>query len=92
MVITSLHGSFTVVINEENQDQILVRANNKEELMRIFDEKRISKCIDEQPEFCVQMCKQEFAHTLIMMIKEINYPDFNKMLLEIEKTTSKIFA
>lgn len=92
MVIESLHGIFTIVTNEINHDQLLVRAKNKEELMRIFDEKRICRCTEEQNDYCVQMCKQEFANTLIMMIKEINYSDFNKVLFEINNVSSKVLA
>lgn len=92
MVIRSLHGIFTIVTSEINQDQLLVKARNKQELMRIFDEKRIAECINDQKEFSVQMCKQEFAHTLIMMIKEINYSDFEKTLLEIEGFSKEVLV
>lgn len=92
MVITSLHGIFSIVLNEKNQDQLLVRAKKKDELMRIFDEKRICKSSVDGFEYCVQMCKQEFAHTLIMMIKEIDYADFDKILAEINISTDRAFA
>ena len=92
MVITSLHGIFSIVINEKNQDELLVRAKKKDELMRIFDEKRINKSSYDGFEYFVKMCKQEFAHTLIMMIKEIDYSDFDKLLSEINISTDRAFA
>ncbi|GAB2633899.1 hypothetical protein [Belliella aquatica] len=92
MVITSLHGIFSIVINEKNQDQLLVRAKKKGELMRIFDEKRISECRVDGFDYCVKMCKQEFAHTIIMMIKEIDYADFDKLLAEVNIASDRAFA
>ena len=92
MVIASLHGIFSIVINEKDQDQLLVRAKKKEELMRIFDEKRILKSSADGFEYHVKMCKQEFAHTMIMLIKEINYADFDKYLSEIDLSSDRIFA
>ncbi|MCH7408441.1 hypothetical protein MM239_03470 [Belliella sp. DSM 111904] len=92
MVINSLHGTFSIVINENAQDQLLVKSKSKVELTRIFDEKRIVKSKDDDFGFFVSLCKQEFAHTLIMMIKEIDYMDFEKYLSELDLSSDRIFA
>ncbi|MCH7400511.1 hypothetical protein ACFOUP_10450 [Belliella kenyensis] len=92
MVINSLHGTFSIVINEKDQDKLLVKAKSKAELTRIFDENRVRKCQEENFSFFVSMCKQEFAHTLIMMIKEINYLNFEKYLSELDLSSDRIFA
>lgn len=72
MLISSVHGVFSVVISEQNSDKVEVRSNNKNSLARIFDAQRIK---DREGNFFVCISKQEFANTLIMMIKEIDYSD-----------------
>jgi hypothetical protein len=40
----------------------------------------------------VCLCKQEFAHTLILMVKEVNYSNFYQTLRDITSETDRIFA
>jgi hypothetical protein len=56
----------------------------KESLMRFFDAKRIIPCEINGSSYFVTICKQEFAHSVILMIKEVNYSDFNQLKSEID--------
>lgn len=92
MVITSLHGTFSIIASEKDQDQLFVRSNVKRELSSVFGEKRVSNYAGEGFEFCVSICKQEFANTLIMMVKEVNYSDLDKELKDINSSAINLYA
>ncbi|MDO9552800.1 hypothetical protein [Rhodonellum sp.] len=92
MVITSLHGTFSIIASEKDQDQLFVRSNEKKELSNVFGEKRVLDYEGESFDFFVPICKQEFANTLIMMVKEVNYSDLAKELQEIKSSSENIYA
>ncbi|PRY90680.1 hypothetical protein [Mongoliibacter ruber] len=82
MLVSSIYGVFSIGIQEEDPDKLVIKARKKEALQRIFDEKRISLLSYDKFNFSVNLCKQELAHILIMMIKEIDYTDFEKVFDE----------
>lgn len=84
MIINSLYGTFAINSSEKDQDKLIVKSEMKESLMRIFDSKRIIQCEIDGSYYFVTLCKQEFAHSVIMMIKEVNYSDFNQLKSEID--------
>lgn len=92
MIITTIHGTFSIISNEKDQDQLIIRSKEKASLTRIFDEKRIIQCEKEGFSFCVSLCKQEFVHTLIMLVKEINYSDLDQYLSEASVNVNRIMA
>ena len=92
MLINSLQGIFSIVISETNPDKLEVRSNDKASLSRVFDNKRILERANVDFKFYVSISKQEFANTLIMMIKEIDYPDFDKLLSEIDSSRGRFLA
>ncbi len=92
MVITSSHGIFSIVSSSNNPDKLIVSSKSKNALLQLFDEKRISTSEEKEFKFDVTICKQEFAHIMIMMIKEINYPDFALYLEEFDLSTARFFA
>ena len=92
MVIKSLHGVFFIVTSKKDKNQLLIRSKSKSELIRIFGGKRIVQYDQGEIDYEISVCRQEFANTLIMMIKEINYDDFQKHLPEIDFPTDSIFA
>jgi hypothetical protein len=60
--------------------------------MRIFDEKRILQSENQKFGFYLVMCKQEFANTLIMLVKEINYGDFEKDTSDMNGSSERIWV
>lgn len=92
MIITTIHGTFSIISNEKDQDKLIIRSKEKSSLTRIFDEKRIVQCEIEGFSFCVSLCKQEFAHILIMLVKEINYSDLDQYLSEAAVYVNRIMA
>jgi hypothetical protein len=92
MIINTLYGTFSVVSGGQDKDRLRIKSPKKETLMRMFDEKRITQYESADYPFYVEMCKQEFVQTLIVLVKDINYPEF---YIELEKTEifkNKIFA
>lgn len=92
MIINSLYGTISVVSGGLDQDKLRIKSSKKETLMRMFDEKRIGHYESVEYPYYVEMCKQEFAHTLIVLVKDINYPDFHAELGEMEIFKNKVFA
>jgi len=92
MIIKSIHGTFSIHSSGKDQDRLLVKSDDKKSLMRIFDEKRVVQNQSENNMYFVSLCKQEFAHTLILMVKEVNYSDFEKMMQEATKDSDEVFA
>lgn len=92
MIISTIHGTFSIISNEKDQDKLIIRSKEKSSLTRIFDEKRIIQYEKEGFSFCVSLCKQEFVHTLIMLVKEINYSDLDQYLSEASVNVNRIMA
>ncbi|WP_373495850.1 hypothetical protein [Aquiflexum sp.] len=92
MIINSLLGNFTVVSSLKNHDKLCIKSNRKEVLMRMFDEKRINNYESADYNYSIEICKQEFAHTMIILIKEVNYPDFVQEMSELETAGNQVMA
>lgn len=92
MIINTIYGSITVVNCDKNQDKLAIVSKEKEVLMRIFGAQRIKSDEVNPDRFKVEMCKQEFAHTLIMLVKEIEYADFSLEMAEMEILKNRILA
>jgi hypothetical protein len=92
MIINSLLGTFSVVSSIQNHDKLCIKSKNKEVLMRMFDEKRINSYESGEYNYSIEICKQEFAHTMIILIKEVNYPDFVKEMSDLEITRNQVMA
>ncbi|TVP50860.1 MAG: hypothetical protein EA341_06690 [Mongoliibacter sp.] len=92
MLISSLHGVFSINMHDVDHEKLIIKSKNKEALQRIFDEKRIYAINQNKYKFCVSLCKQELAHILIMMIKEIDYADFENFINKINLNADQAFA
>ncbi|EOZ98455.1 hypothetical protein A33Q_1109 [Indibacter alkaliphilus LW1] len=92
MQIISIHGAFLINLDRTNPDKLVVKSTLKSPLQRIFDEKRIYPLDQEKFKYAVSVCKQELAHVLIMMIKEIDYADFEQFVSELNLSSDQAFA
>lgn len=92
MIIKSIRGTFSVQSYGKDQDKLIVKSSNKASLMKIFDEKRVVELPSDKNIYCVSLCKQEFVHTLILLVKEVNYSDFNQTNLDSFSETEEVFA
>jgi len=84
MLITSTSGFLSVVNSQSDGDYVLVRAKHKGELSRLFDERRIQSLDHENFKYGVSVCKQEFADTLVKMIKGIDYTNFEPRMMALD--------
>lgn len=87
MIIHSLFGSFCVVANSDKTDGLLLQSNSKAALNRAFDDKRIKAIESVEYPFVVELCRQEFAHFLISMTKDISYVNFDREISELVVTS-----
>lgn len=92
MIINSLLGTFSVVSSVQNHNKLCIKSKSKEVLMRMFDEKRINNYRSDDYNYSIEICKQEFAHTMIILIKEVNYPDFVQEMSELEISRNQVMA
>lgn len=90
MIIHSLFGSFCVVANSKKSDGLLLQSKSRIALNRIFDDKRVKDNESSDYPFFVELCKQEFAHVLITLTKDISYENFDKEISELEVISSRV--
>lgn len=83
-MITSTSGFLSVVNCPADGDHVLVRAKNKTDLSRLFDERRIQLIEHENFKYGISICKQEFADTLVKMIKCIDYTNFESNMVALD--------
>ncbi|WP_296699982.1 hypothetical protein [Algoriphagus sp.] len=79
MLIQTINGDFLIERNLSKSDCVKIKTNSKEELQRLFGSCEIVQTTDSEFPFEVCTCKQEFANALILMVKEIEYPDFKQL-------------
>lgn len=79
MLIQTNNAKFLISNFSEKQDFLLVQSNNRGELERLFGSDEIRKGRKNQWPFAVKICKQEFAHSLILLVKEIDYKEFGHL-------------
>ncbi|EKB48995.1 hypothetical protein [Cecembia lonarensis] len=92
MIIKSIHGTFSICSSGKDADKLLVKSKDKESLTRIFDGQRIVQSEAEEESFFVSLCKQEFAHILILMVKEINYPDIQSVFVGSNSKSDEVLV
>lgn len=92
MYITSIHGIFSIVSASKDQDNLIISSKTKTAMLQLFDEKRIYTSEEREFNFHVALCKQELAHIMIMMIKEINYSELNFYNDELDNSRARFFA
>lgn len=90
MIIHSLFGSFCVVSKSGKPDGLLLQSKSRIALNRIFDDMRIKANESSDYPFVVELCKQEFADTLIKLTKDISYENFDKEISELEVMSPKV--
>ncbi|MGY6741479.1 MAG: hypothetical protein ACXIUQ_01985 [Cecembia sp.] len=92
MIIKSIHGTFSIYSSGKDSDKLVVKSKDKGSLTRIFDEQRIIRSQSEEGGYFVNLCKQEFAHTLILMVKEVNYSDVETIFAESNSNSDEVLA
>lgn len=92
MIIKTIHGTFSIYSSGKDSDKLVVKSKDKASLTRIFDEQRIIQSQSEEAGFFVKLCKQEFAHTLILMVKEVNYSDVDTIFAESNSNSDEVLA
>jgi hypothetical protein len=79
MLIQTSNGNFFIEKNPSKPDCVKITTNSKEELQRFFGSCEIITSPDLEFPFQICACKQEFANALILMVKEIEYPNFKEL-------------
>lgn len=81
MLIQTKNCNFLIEASQEQKGCVLIKASSQEELQRFFGSSLIKYIGNSDFPFEVFACKQEFANALILMVKEIEYSDFDFQVL-----------
>jgi hypothetical protein len=82
MIIQTLNSEFLIESCEIEQGCVVIYSNNPDELHRFFGS-RIDELKGETGwKYQTKTCKQDFAHSLIHLVKEIDYKEFEKFKSE----------
>ncbi|MCS5490000.1 hypothetical protein [Algoriphagus limi] len=79
MLIHTRTAKFLISNISEKKDLLLVQSDSKEEMERLFGSGETKIEQGHQWPFEVKICKQEFAHCLILLVKEIDYKEFGQL-------------
>ncbi|TDQ18450.1 hypothetical protein DFQ04_0252 [Algoriphagus boseongensis] len=84
MVIRTTSSEFLIEACESGVGCVYIYCNESEELERFFGSKIIELPVGSGWKFRTKTCKQDFAHALIQLVKEIDYkhfPGFKSLLV-----------
>ncbi|TFV94294.1 hypothetical protein E4S40_09670 [Algoriphagus kandeliae] len=79
MLIQTRTARFLISNISEKQGVLLVQSDNKDEMERLFGSEEIKKVQGNPWPYEVSICKQELAHCLILLVKEIDYKEFRQL-------------
>ncbi|WP_192349056.1 hypothetical protein [Algoriphagus sp. Y33] len=76
MIIQTSTASFLIENSQSRSGCVAIRSNSQEELYRFFGSLEIRTTDELFYSYEVLACKQEFANAMIVMVKEIDYSEF----------------
>jgi len=79
MVIHTSTASFLIESSPNNLGCVSIQCTSELELYRFFGSLTIQESKNPDFPFAVNACKQEFSNALILMVKEIDYADYDAM-------------
>lgn len=77
MFIQTENGDFLIEKDLDKPDYVRIKTNSREELERFFGSVEITFTNRKEYPYQIFACKQEIANALILMLKEIEYSDFD---------------
>jgi hypothetical protein len=77
MVIQTTNCEFLIECKDQATGCVCIYSDSLEEIQRFFGSSEAEYSSKENWKYMVCSCKQEFANALILMVKEINYTDFD---------------
>lgn len=76
MVIQTSNATFLIEETAASDGSLIVYSDSNFELCRLFSNSRISDATESGWKFSAITCRQELAHILIHLVKEIDYQNF----------------
>lgn len=76
MIIHTSTCEFLIESSNQTAGCVFIYSDSIEELQRLFGSSEVEYSARDNWKYMVSTCKQEFANALILMVKEINYTDF----------------
>lgn len=77
MIIQTTDCEFLIESSDQTAGCVFIYSDSIEELQRLFGSSEVEYSAKDNWRYMVSTCKQEFANALILMVKEINYTDFD---------------
>lgn len=79
MVIHTSTASFLIESSLSNLGCVSIQCTSELELYRLFGSETIQESKNPAFPFALNTCKQKFSNALILMVKEIDYTDYDAM-------------
>ena len=79
MIIQTIQAEYLISSLPEKKDFICIKSNNQAELARLFGSEKVKKSDETDWQFEVYSCRQEFANSLILLVKEIDYKNVQRL-------------
>ena len=76
MIIQTLSAKFLIESSSDCDGCLMVYSDDAEQLQRLFGSSVHHSLNFSDMPFLTKTCKQDFAHTLILLVKEIDYSKF----------------
>ncbi|GMQ24372.1 hypothetical protein Aoki45_10540 [Algoriphagus sp. oki45] len=76
MIIQTLSAKFLIESSSDCDGCLMVYSDNAEQLQRLFGSSVHHSLTFSDMPFLTKTCKQDFAHTLILLVKEVDYSNF----------------
>ncbi|OOG76423.1 hypothetical protein [Algoriphagus sp. A40] len=78
MIIQTSICDFLIEESGKTDGCVFVYSDSLEEIQRLFGSSEVEYSLKEDWKFRVCTCKQDLANALILMVKEINYQNFEQ--------------
>ena len=82
MIIQTSKCDFLVEESGAKDGYVFIYSENLEEIQRLFGSSETEYSSKRDWKYRVSICKQDLANALILMVKEVNYQEFNFIKLQ----------
>ncbi|WP_026967560.1 hypothetical protein [Algoriphagus terrigena] len=79
MILQTSKCDFLIEDCGKNDGSVFVYSEQLDELQRLFGSSETEYSPRPDWKFRVSTCKQDLVHKLILIVKEVNYRDFNRV-------------
>ncbi|WP_026956826.1 hypothetical protein [Algoriphagus vanfongensis] len=79
MIVQVSNATFLIENCSTQKSCFSIKSDSMEELLRLFGSSKNIQFVPGEYPYQVNICRQEFSNSLILLIKEIDYTNFSKL-------------